>query len=94
MFPYGLPGITDGADEDLGNSWYHADPSNNPAFACDKGLQQIRFFDPPMRILRHRVIDFQISTWDWVLDNSLPLLSFFVSITYTEVPNHRKEYRT
>lgn len=50
-----------------------------------------RKFDPPIRMRRHHVIDFQIAGNDRYFEGS-PSIGMWVSLLYTELPNPRGEY--
>lgn len=75
--------------------YYNYDDAKLRDTAQDKKCQNMIFnFDPPIRIRRHRVIDFALFGPDLTFLNMKDGFDLIVSIMYTELPNPRKSYFT
>jgi hypothetical protein len=95
-------GLQDDSPSGIGTSndshdvpYQHQGTGQMLQFGQDKKCQNMIFdFDPPIRILRHRTIDFALFGPDWTFDEFNPGFDLVVSLMYTELPNPRGAYKT
>lgn len=94
-FP-GVVGVLQGAFTDSYDvNYQNRDNLRNAQYGQDKKLMnQIFNFDPPLRVLRSRTLDFQMFGQDEAFVQFDYGIELIVCLMYTELPNPRGQYGT